>query len=165
MLAIIVTTAMLTAPAADGTSLGHHPVRLVVTSPEATATRGKEPVFRATRILGLQFDAVFLRRLAGQHRADFKVYTPKGQRYQVLTVPFTGDARAPRRPRRVAGYPRPVTEQPMKTMDSSAHHVSARLPVAGTWIVSSSMYGGWRVEVHLDGSSAPAAQARFTLTP
>ena len=152
MTALILTSILLAAPA----------VTLRVTSPQATAADASA-AFRATAILDLQFDAVFKQRLAGPHLLELKVYTPKGKLYQVLTVPFTGGA-APRR-RRLAGYPRPLQERDLKTRGHARHEVSAQLPVAGTWIMTSSLYGAWRVDAHLDGASERSATQTFSLAP
>jgi hypothetical protein len=43
---------------------------------------------------------------------------------------------------------------------------STTLPVGGTDIVSSGLYGRWRVEAYLDGAEQRCAQAAwFTLNP
>lgn len=152
MMTLMLASTLLAVPA----------VTLRVSSPQAPATAAPA-AFRATEILDVELGAVFRQRLAGEHVLDLKVYTPKGKLYQVLTVPFTGGA-APRG-RRLAGYARPVREHSMKTRGPARYEVSARLPVAGTWIVTNSLYGTWRVDAHLDGRTSPAASQTFSIAP
>ena len=48
--------------------------------------------------------------------------------------------------------------------DGKADVVTATLPVAGTSITMSSLYGRWSVEPHLDGQPGPCGPAaRFTI--
>ena len=96
--------------------------------------------FSATRILELRFSA----RLSGgpkrEHTLRLRLYTPSGFLYQVLAVPVTAGR----------GH-RPV---------------EARLPVAGTSIMASGLYGRWRVEPQLDDSSEPCGRSRhFVIRP
>ncbi len=121
--------------------------------------------FSATRILDVQLVASFDRRLRGDHLLEVKLYTPKGSLYQVLSIPFTGDeAGARRRQVRLGDHPHPVALRGMKT-HRDRFHVEASLPVAGTWIVASSMYGRWRADASLDGSRSLLASTRFTINP
>ena len=148
---------------------------VAVSSPEAPKKRGP---FSATKILDLQFGAVLRKRLTGEHVIHLKVYTPKGHLYQQIDVPFSGAvtaagatgaevASAPRM-RRVDGYPQPLAEQSLVAVKTSAgrgYQVTARLPVAGTSIMTSSLYGKWKVVPHLDGSlKACGAATAFTIT-
>ncbi len=96
--------------------------------------------FSATRILELRFAA----RLSGgpklEHTLRLRLYTPGGFLYQVLAVPVA------------AGRGHRVVE--------------ARLPVAGTSIMASGLYGRWRVEPRLDDSSEPCGRSRhFVIRP
>lgn len=43
--------------------------------------------------------------------------------------------------------------------------VSGRMPVGGTAITTSSLYGDWSVAVHVDGADAPCATSGFTVRP
>ena len=64
------------------------------------------------------------------------MYTPTGNLYQELKAPYDRDARA----------------------DRNAPHsrrVKIKLPVGGTSISTSSLYGLWRVEPHLDDELTP----------
>jgi len=96
--------------------------------------------FSATRILELRFGT----RLAGQPRRDhtlrLRLYAPSGFLYQVLAVPVAA-GRGHRR-------------------------IEARLPVAGTSIMASGLYGRWRVVPQLDDSSEPCGAGRsFVIRP
>jgi hypothetical protein len=80
------------------------------------------------------------------HQQRLELYSPDGSLYQRLTSAFTGVRRAPIR---------------------AAHHpptvVTTRIPVAGTSIVDSSLFGEWCAEVFLDDEAAPIARHRFFL--
>ena len=152
-------TLVLLAPSDDGAL--PRAVKLSISSPQARSAPG-DPVFQATRILEVELEAEFKQRLSGDHRLDFHVYTPKGKLYQVFTVPFSGRG-GPARPRRVDGYPRPLAERGMKAAGRDKYVVSTRMPVAGTWIVTHSLYGRWRVEGFMDG--APVGEKTFSIAP
>jgi hypothetical protein len=101
-------------------------------------------VFSATAILDLEFRTA-VASPAGHHVLEIHVETPGGQLYQVLSAPFAASAEA---------------EAPARSI------VSARLPIAGTPIVSHSLYGRWRVRPHLDGAPLPCGRGRtFWLRP
>jgi len=111
-------------------------------SPQAPRHRQS---FSATRILDLEFRTQLQRRVKGGHVLQLRVYTPRGFLYQVLSVPFgTPGGKKPIRPRRL----------------------EARLPVAGTSIMASALYGRWRVVPHLDDRPAPCGPGRsFVIKP
>ena len=71
------------------------------------------------------------------HVQRLDLYSPDGSLYQRFTTPFTG--------RRF-----PVA-------------VVTRVPVAGSSIVDSGLYGAWCAEVFLDDDDAPIARRRFEL--
>ena len=145
--------------------------------------------FSSRQILDLQFRARLRRDLQGDHTLQLKVFTPGGFLYQVITVPFVGAppppdpreraARAksgaaarpegPPPPRAVEGYPRPLPVQRLVPVrgDRTArtqYELGARLPVAGTSITMSSLYGRWSVQPYLDGQPGPCGPAaRFTI--
>ena len=73
------------------------------------------------------------------HLQRIELSSPDGSLYQRLTGSFTGSRR-------------PVS-------------VTTRLPVAGTSITESSLFGEWCAEVFLDDEEAPIARHRFLLTP
>ena len=113
---------------------------VAVTSPEAPGQ--KRPLFSSTRIMDLEFRVAVKRRVEGFHSVRFKLYTPNGHLYQELSVPFNAGGKK-----------------------GDAPQVAARLPVAGTSITTSSLFGRWRVEPHLDGDLTPCGAAtRFWST-
>jgi len=126
--------------------------------------------------------------LQGEHLMQLKVYTPGGFLYQVITLPFVGAglsdgrdrpthvtngaaARAtdPPPPRVVPGFPRPLETQRLVPAAGDAaaraqYELRARLPVAGTSITLSSLYGTWSVQPYLDGHTEPCGPAtKFTI--
>jgi hypothetical protein len=122
-----------------------------VTSPDAPAqakrkSRKKHPTFSASSILDLKLETA----VKGQHQLEFKVYTPKGHLYQSLPAAVAAATSVDRRQR----------ENPKRT-------AAATLPVAGTTIVTNSLYGEWRVEAFLDGErdTACARPLTFVIEP
>ncbi len=127
-----------------------------VTSPDAPAqpkkkSRKKHPTFSASSILDLKLEAALSPAVKGQHQLEFKVFTPKGHLYQSLPATVaTPAASADRRER----------EKPKRT-------ATATLPVAGTTIVTNSLYGEWRLEAYMDGArdNACAKPLTFVIEP
>jgi hypothetical protein len=144
-----------------------------VTSPQ-NPPRTKAVSFSATKILDLEIGALMTRKLAGEHLLEIKVFTPRGHLYQSFAVPFAAPS-GPRptgegpRLRQVDGYPQPLVEQAMRPVRAGGqvrYLVGARLPVAGTSIMTSSLYGSWRAEAYLDGGLKPCGPARtFAINP
>lgn len=109
-----------------------------VHSPDSPKVAGRR--FSAAKILDLEFRAVVKRWVEGSHNLRFRVFTPQGHLYQELSVPFELDRKASRA-------------------------VKARLPVGGTSISTSSLYGKWRVEPFFDDDQkACGAGLRFVIT-
>lgn len=159
-----------------------------ITAPNL-ATQPRDLTFSSRQVLDLQFQARLRQDLQGDHLLQFKVYTPRGFLYQVITVPFVGTAPAPDAkeraerarsgaaarapapppPRVVAGYPRPLPVQRLvpvvgDTVTRTQFGVSAALPVAGTSITLSSLFGRWTVETYLDDQAEPCGPpGRFTI--
>jgi hypothetical protein len=155
-------------------SLANQCAAVAVSSLEAPARRVS---FSARQILDLQFGALLRSRLTGEHVLNLRVYTPKGHLYQQLDVPFRGGSLAGAaassesgpRMRQVPGYPQPLPEQQLVAARTPTgqrgYQVSARLPVAGTSIMLSSLYGKWKVVPHLDGGATPCGRATsFSIT-
>ncbi len=156
-------------------------VPIEVFSPQSDQPRWNRR-FSATGILDLEFRVHLWGDVAGAHRIDLKLYTPDGQLYQTLTVPFrvsdgnpaagasasSTPPRAGRVKRKLSDYPKPIEEVEIpSTWKGWKRHaaVSATLPVAGTSIVWSSLYGRWTAEAFLDGAlSRCGAPARFSIT-
>ena len=126
--------------------------------------------FSAAQILDLEIRVLLPEKLTGEHRLDVSLYTPDHQLYQTLTVPFRGAGTPPSRgPRRkLTDHPRPIAEAEARATLAGKHRrtvVSAVLPVAGTSIVTSSLYGEWTAAAFLDGSQKSCgAAARFVIT-
>jgi hypothetical protein len=130
------------APATDCAALS-------VSSPQA-GKGGPASSFSATKVVDLSLAAAFPKAmdktLAGSHLLTVRVYSPKGNLYQSLSAGVTSDARKPAWA--AAGVSAAVT-----------------LPVAGTPIVTSSLYGPWTAEALLDGETVSCERAKFTIAP
>lgn len=132
---------------------------------DAAAPNADHGDFAATQVLDIALVVILSPSTTGDHLVRLRVLAPSGNLYQELAVAFSGasTAGAPRS-RTVAGYPRPLPVQaPRRDPGTGRPRVTATLPVAGTAIVSSSLYGQWRVEAYLDGASAPCDTAKFRL--
>jgi hypothetical protein len=79
--------------------------------------------FRATRVVELEFEVQLLHPRKAEKPPQLRLYTPDGFLYQVLE---TRELRS----------------------RSAARRYRARLPVAGTSIMQSGLYGRWRVVPH-----------------
>jgi len=129
----------------------------------------RDMTFSSRETLDLLLRPRMRRDLPGDHLMQLKVFTPGGFLYQMITVPFVGAAQeAAPPPRVVPGYPRPLEVQrlvPVRGSGSRAEYeLRARLPVAGTSITLSSIYGTWSVQAFLDGQADPCGPAtRFTI--
>ncbi len=100
----------------------------------------KKPTFSASSILDVALEVPLSPSLKGPHRLEFHLYTPNGHLYQALPATVTAPpASTDRRQRQI-----------------SKRTAIATLPVAGTTIVHSSLYGEWRVEAFLDGERTTA---------
>jgi hypothetical protein len=97
--------------------------------------------FRATRIVDLELEARLHGRSKHERWLRLHVYTPRGFLYQVLELP----------------------------LDSAASRwrvFEARLPVAGTSIMASGLYGRWKVVPHFDDRREPCGRGRsFVIKP
>jgi hypothetical protein len=129
------------APSANAPSPTHErPASCAVV--EIRSDRGRHDRYRfsATRILALDFETRLSERRAHEHTVRLRLYTPSGFLYQVLAVPVAANR----------GHRR----------------VEARLPVAGTSIMASGLYGRWTVVPQLDDSSEPCGPSRhFVIRP
>jgi hypothetical protein len=126
-----------------------------------TSSRDGRPAgrgFSASRVLDLQLRVSLQAELTGTHVLELELRTPRANPYQVLTAPVsarTADAGggAP-----VPGYPRPLPLQLLHPVqprgvegDGWLGDAVLTLPVAGTLIVQTSLYGVWEVIPKLDG--------------
>jgi hypothetical protein len=97
--------------------------------------------FRATRVVDLELEALVLGRSGRERRLELRVYTPDGFLYQSFETALEAGSRKHRR-------------------------FEARLPVAGTSIMMSGLYGRWTVVPHLDGQRERCGPARsFVIQP
>ena len=141
-----------------------------------SAVPPKDMTFSSRQTLDLLLRPRIRRNMRGEHLMQLKVFTPGGFLYQVITVPFEGaasvargqKAAAPPPARVVPGYPRPLEVQRLVPVTSSTsraeYELQARLPVAGTSITLSSIYGTWSVQAFLDGrAQACGPTTRFTI--
>jgi hypothetical protein len=108
-----------------------------VSSPDQPRAAGR---FSARKTVDLTFRMRLARADEDAHLVSFRVFTPKGHLYQEVQAVHR------------AGSGRRVSS------------LSAQLPVAGTAIATSSLYGRWRVVPYLDDSPQPcAAGSVFTV--
>jgi hypothetical protein len=123
----------------------------VTTPTDKAGTAGRAsrraPVFSATSILDLELIVLVPAEYAGTNM-ELKLFTPKGHLYQTLEI----------------------DSAPSKTSGDPSRRryelLTARLPVAGTTIVNSSLYGVWTAEAYFAGASSPCTQARaFAILP
>ena len=157
-----------------------------ITAPDRTVPP-KDMTFSSRETLDLLFRPRVRQNLQGEHLMNLKVSTPGGFLYQIIAVPFVGAAspigrggpgwitnRAagatdPLPPRVVPGFPRPLELQRLVPVTSGSttdglFELRARLPVAGTSITLSSLYGTWSVQPYLDGATEPCGPVtRFTI--
>jgi len=133
-------------------------------------------LFSSRKILDLEFETRFDRPVYGEHVLHFKVFTPSGFLYQELSVPFTwpkpGHGRKDERKNAQVepvpvSYPRGLPVQVLGDVGGGRHQrdtLRARLPVAGTSITMSTLYGRWSVQAFLDDKTRPCSPLRrFTI--
>lgn len=132
-----------------------------------SAQSSSRRTFSATQILDLDF-RVKLLGVSGDHVLRVDLKTPKGHHYQTLTVPFSADASSAEAHRLLEGFPRPLEVQVTKmgrVEGRAVPRVDARLPVAGTPIVHSALYGRWTATAYLDDEIKACGRRRFIVTP
>ena len=133
--------------------------------------------FSTLKILDLDFETRLERPAYGEHVLHFKVFTPSGFLYQELNAPFTWPK--PRHGRRgdtndtqvepvAVSYPKGLPVQVLGDVDANGRQrrdtLRARLPVAGTSITMSTLYGRWTVQAFLDDKTRPCSPLRrFTI--
>jgi len=121
--------------------------------------------FSATRSADLIFHVLFDRSLEEEHVVTLKIFTPHGYLYRRLDVPLAPEkGEGPLGARRLPGYPYPVPVQAPHTVtigEQSYESVDVSFPVAGSTIVTSSLYGRWKVEIFLDWAGEPCGEPAF----
>jgi hypothetical protein len=165
--AAAVTVALLATGPARAASPTSSCVRVDVKSaaePIGAQARG----FRATVTIDLTFSLLFKDTSSAGHVAGLRVYAPDGNLYRTMVQPIASDGASPGL-RQLPGYPRPVAEKPLASVegtDGVFYSVDFAFPVAGTDIVSTGLYGNWKVEPFLDGQPGPcAATTSFSVRP
>ena len=121
-------------PGSGGGHGRHRSVCGAVRVSVAERPRAQEP-FSVRKTLDLQFRMRLRIRDENAHALTFHVFTPQGNLYQELQVSEAADDEE----------------------DEHVTRVSARLPVAGTFIATSSLFGKWRVAPFLDDDAEPCA--------
>jgi hypothetical protein len=121
--------------------------------------------FSAARSADLIFHVLFNTKPVEDHVVTLKVFTPKGHLYRQFDIPLASNKeKRSATARRLPGYPNPVPVQTTSTMKAGKRKyesVDIPFPVAGSAIVSSSLYGRWNVEVFLDGAAEPCGKPKF----
>jgi hypothetical protein len=121
--------------------------------------------FSAADSTDLIIHVLFDRSLEEDHVVTLRVLTPNGHLYRQLDVPLTSSDRGDSATsRRLPGYPYPVRVHTPRTVNvggSKFESVEVVFPVAGSTIVTSSLYGRWEVEVSVDGASEPCGRRTF----
>jgi hypothetical protein len=123
-----------------------------VDSSGTLSVKGRE--FSVTKFEDLRLDIVFFSNVAGDHLLEVELRSPNGHAYQTLSIPITTDTSQRGTERDVPRYPMPVE---VEVLHQVATPVGRRLvatvtvPLAGTSIQTSSLYGPWQVLLSLDG--------------
>jgi hypothetical protein len=121
--------------------------------------------FSAASSADLIFHLLFDRNLEEEHVVTLEVFTPNGHLYHRYDVPVApGNDKRSRNARRLPGYPYPVPVLATSTIEADKRKYEAvemSFPVAGSAIVTSSLYGRWNVEVFLDGAAVPCGTSTF----
>ena len=125
--------------------------------------------FFASEMLDLYFDVGLSQLLDGVHVVELELYTPNGYLYQVLAQPVTWEREQEGLRVHVPGYPDPVEVQVLNRRTQAGQVrwiVRFRLPVAGTSIITSSLYGMWEARPQLDGNPISCGRTfRFGIEP
>ena len=130
--------------------------------------QAKRRTFSAARSADLIFHVLFDPGLDEEHVVTLKVFTPKGHLYRRFDVPVAPEAEKNEHEtghtRRLPGYPYPVKVRNTKTVKAGKKEyetVDIAFPVAGSAVITSSLYGRWNVEVFLDGAADPCGKPTF----
>jgi hypothetical protein len=103
--------------------------------------------------------------LSGQHQELRRIYSPDGELFYEKVIPFSSDISEPVPYTEEESVPHALFVQPV-TFDAHGDLVvSDYIAVAGAWIGDHAMIGDWRLEVYLDGATAPNVTTVVTLVP
>jgi len=145
-------------------------VALVASSPQAGSRVATS--FSATQILDIDLTILFPRgvanKLDGDHLAEIRVFTPSHRLYQSISFPFSADTKKKGQKRRISDYPGLIPVRllgDVSGVSNSYVGIATSLPVAGTSIMTHSLYGVWTAEAYIDGESLACSQhAGFAIT-
>ncbi len=120
-----------------------------------------------TEFSDLRMRVRFKPEIVGDHLLELRLITPRGHHYQTLTAAISTSTELAGARRAVAGFPRALPVQVLQPVQVSSEApdeptqlgTELSIPVAGTTIVTSSLYGTWRIEVFLDGSEITCLEA------
>jgi hypothetical protein len=164
---LLAVTGIASAASADAPQAPSGCSAIEVTAP-GLRKQPRELRFSTREILDLDFETRLERKVHdGEHVLHFKVLTPSGFLYQDLAMPFTW-VRPGRRDRDPVAPAAAVSNGvPSQTLghapDGRGHarqSLHARLPVAGTSITMSTLYGRWTVQAFLDDHARPCSPPR-----
>ena len=171
---LLVATGIAGAASAQGTPTAHGCSAIQVTAPGLTK-QPRDARFSVRNILDLDFETRLERPAYGDHVLLFKVFTPSGFMYQELSAPFTwprpGNGRKGDKPDAVPVSASRTQGLPVQLLGESGARrghlrdtLHARLPVAGTSITMSTLYGRWTVQAFLDERTRPCSPPlQFTI--
>ena len=129
--------------------------RVTFSSVENPQAMGRS--FSAARSADLIFHLQFKDSLDKDSVVTLKVFTPNGYLYRRYDVPLaSGTEKRSEVSRSLPGYPYPVPVHGLHMTKAGGRNfasVDVPFPVAGSAIVTSSLYGRWKVEVSLDGGT------------
>ena len=123
---------------------------------------------RASQTLDLAARVELPAELTGSHLLELRYLLPGGALYQSIAFPIAPQTLAAAALAAVPGYPFPVpVHRPSSAAKSTGSWtVEQGLPVAGTPILDSSLYGTWGLAAYLDQSETPCtAPLAFDLQP
>lgn len=91
---------------------------------------------------------------------EVRLFTPGGFLYQSVAIPFSSDP-VPNRAVKVDGYPHPIPVRALREITANGARsfgVPVRLPVAGTSIVTNSLYGRWTAQAFVNGDPVKCSE-------
>lgn len=135
---LLLTAAFALPAAAEGRSQGRLCDAITVKSPDKPRVRDR---FSATKTLDLEFSMRLRAPDQDAHMVTLRVLTPQGHLYQEILLSH-----------------RPAPGK-------RGTKLTSRMPLAGTAIATSSLYGRWRVVPYFDDSPRPCSGgSAFTIT-
>lgn len=128
--------------------------------------------FSATQVIDVDLSVLFhpgiAAKFAGDHKVEVRIYTPRGHLYQSMTIPFTSDPSRKGNHVTIDGYPQQLETQLLEEVSTSNGkqlRTFVRLPVAGTPILTNSIYGTWSAQAYVDDEPVACSKpAKFQIT-